>query len=154
MEEQMTNLVSQEVDKVKEAVGGLNKTLIIPLVILVVALGAFTGYWFAGRKGVSVSSGGAGIVSQSAIVKGAEFGFQDASTFKDTAMGVLEAGGVDGEGTHKLVREGGPSQTVYLLSSVLDLDQFVGKKVQVWGETNKGQKAAWLMDVGRVKILE
>jgi hypothetical protein len=30
----------------------------------------------------------------------------------------------------------------------------VGKKVQVWGETFKGQKAGWLMDVGRIKALE
>jgi len=34
------------------------------------------------------------------------------------------------------------------------LDQFVGRKIQIWGETYKAQKAGWLMDVGRVKILE
>jgi hypothetical protein len=26
--------------------------------------------------------------------------------------------------------------------------------VKVWGETFKGQKAGWLMDVGRVKVME
>ena len=61
---------------------------------------------------------------------------------------------VNGEGTHKLIRDGGPSQTVYLISSVIDMSEFVGKKVQVWGETIDAQKAGWLMDVGRVKILE
>lgn len=133
---------------------GRNKVLLIPVVVLIVALGIGTGYFFAGRNRVETTTGGAGIISPSAIVKGAEFGFKDESTFRDTATGVIEAGGIDGEGTHQLLREGGPSQTVYLISSVLDLDQFMDKKVQVWGETNKAQKAAWLMDVGKVKILE
>lgn len=147
------NLASQETVTANRP-RALGKAIVIPLAILIVALGTFTGYWFVGRGQVAVSEGGSGVIAESAIVKGAEFGFKDASTFKDTAEGVVEAGGVDGEGTHRLIREGGPSQTVYLISSVLDMDQFVGKKVQIWGETNKAQKAAWLMDVGRVKILE
>lgn len=80
-------------------------------------------------------------------------GLTDTKTFKDTAEGVIEKGGIDGEGTHKLIREGGPSQTAYLTSSVINLDDYVGKKVKVWGETFKGQKAAWLMDVGKLEIL-
>ena len=72
----------------------------------------------------------------------------------NTATGTLEAGGLNGEGTHKLTRDGGPSQTVYLISSIVDLDQYVGKKVQVWGETIKAQRAPWLMDVGRLKLTE
>jgi len=66
----------------------------------------------------------------------------------------LEKNGLDGEGTHRLIREGGPSQTAYVTSSTLDLDQFAGRKVQVWGETFRAQKAGWLMDIGRLKILE
>ena len=27
-------------------------------------------------------------------------------------------------------------------------------EVQIWGETFKGQKAGWLMDVGRIKVIE
>lgn len=130
------------------------KIIIVGLVVLVVGLGILTGFLLAGRGKVAVAPGGTGEVEKSKIVKGAEFGFQEASTFKDTAMGLLEAGGIDGEGTHKLIREGGPSQTVYLTSSVLDLDQFVGRKIQIWGETNKAQKAGWLMDAGRIKVLE
>lgn len=84
----------------------------------------------------------------------AEIGSADTSTFRDTAEGVLEQGGFEGEGTHHLVRDGGPSQYVYLTSSVIDLSQFVGKKVKVWGQTVAAQKAGWLMDVGRIKILE
>jgi hypothetical protein len=34
------------------------------------------------------------------------------------------------------------------------LNEFVGKKVRVWGETHAGKKAGWLMDVGRVEALD
>jgi len=87
------------------------------------------------------------------IKVGQTYGRAD-EVFKDTAVGVLEKNGVAGEGTHRLIREGGESQTAYLTSSVLDLDLFVGHKVQVWGETFAAQKAGWLMDVGKVKVLE
>lgn len=122
-------------------------------IILVIGLGIFAGFFLSGKKNF-LAPGLSGTVPGDKIVKGSEFGSNDTSKFKDTATGVLESGGLDGEGTHKLTREGGPSQTVYLTSSVLDLDQFVGKKVQVWGETFQAQKAGWLMDVGRIKILE
>lgn len=94
------------------------------------------------------------MVAPGAEKKGKEVGSTNLETFSDTATGVIEKGGINGEGSHKLIREGGPSQTAYLTSSVVDLDQFAGKKVQVWGETFSAQKAGWLMDVGRVKILE
>lgn len=81
-------------------------------------------------------------------------GMSDTKNFKDSAQGMMEKGGFNGEGTHKLVRDGGPSQTAYLVSSVIDLDTYVGKKVKVWGETFAAKKASWLMDVGKVEILE
>lgn len=68
------------------------------------------------------------------------------------AQGKLVEGGVDGEGTHKLERPEG--EPVYLLSTVLDLDSFIGKEVQIWGNTISSTKADWLMDVGRVKIIK
>ncbi len=155
MEGPLPNLVpSETLSQLTKKVGGMPKVVSAVLIVLAVGLGIFSGYLLGGQKKVEVLSGGSGIVPESKIVKGSEFGLKDASTFKDTATGVLEAGGLEGEGTHKLLREGGPSQTVYLTSSVLDLDQFVGKKIQIWGETNRGQKAGWLMDVGKVKILE
>lgn len=127
------------------------QTLMVALVVLViVGAGALTGYFMANRA----SLGGMVDRGPGTEKKGSEVGSADTQTFKDTATGVLEKGGVDGEGTHKLIREGGPSQTAYLTSSVINLDQFIGKKIQVWGETFAGQKAGWLMDVGRVKILE
>jgi len=87
------------------------------------------------------------------IQNGQVFGSSDASTFKDSAEGYLEAGGLDGEGSHHLLRDGGSSQTVYLTSSVTDLSKFEGMNVKVWGETFKGLKAPWLMDVGRVQVV-
>jgi hypothetical protein len=129
---------------------------LVPLVIIlgIILAGTATGYLVSGRGG-----GGVGLFSPSQLapgteLKGQEFGSTDTSAFPDSAVGVLEKGGIDGEGTHKLIREGGESQTAYLTSSLVDLDPLVGEKVQVWGETFKGQKAGWLMDVGRVKVLE
>lgn len=80
-------------------------------------------------------------------------GIDDAKTFPDSTEGQLEAGGINGEGTHKLIRTGGDSQTVYLTSSVLELNLFVGRNVRVWGQTFAAQKAGWLMDVGKVEVL-
>lgn len=86
-------------------------------------------------------------------LKGKTYGSEDIKTFKDTAEGKLEEGGIEGEGQFHLVRPGGESQNVYLTSSLVDLSQFVGRKVKVWGQTQAAQTAGWLMDVGRVEIL-
>lgn len=88
------------------------------------------------------------------IQVGDVFGSEDKDTFGDQAQGYLQLGGLNGEGSHSLLRPGGESQTVYLTSSVTDLDQFVGMEVSVWGETFRGQKAGWLMDVGRVEVVD
>lgn len=86
-------------------------------------------------------------------LKGKTFGSDDLETFKDSTEGKLEEGGVEGEGQYHLVRPGGESQNVYLTSSLVDLSQFVGRKIKVWGQTQKAQTAGWLMDVGRVEVL-
>lgn len=75
-------------------------------------------------------------------------------TFKDTATGVVEKGNINGVGTHILIRDGGPSQRASLTSSTVDLDLFVGKKVEIKGETNASDKTSWLLDVGSIKILQ
>ena len=118
--------------------------------LAVVLLGVGTG-WFL--------SGSAKGKSEAQVVPGAqqsatEAGLEDESVFPDSAEGVLEEGGIEGEGTHHLIREGGPSKFVYLTSTVIDLESFVGKKVAVWGETLSGKQAGWLMDVGKVKVIE
>lgn len=87
------------------------------------------------------------------VKNGDVFGVQDKDTFADNATGYVELGGVEGEGSHKLLREGGASQTVALTSSVVDLDKLVGFEVKLYGETHKAEKAGWFMDVGRVEVI-
>ena len=67
---------------------------------------------------------------------------------------VMVEGGKDGEGTHHLDRGLGTEKDVYLTSTVINLDDFVGKKVQIWGETISAQKAGWFMDVVKIKTIE
>ena len=122
--------------------------LLIAGVILVILAGIGTGWFLSGARI-------AGKSTQS--VPGAETGpkeagLADEKTFRDSAEGTLEEGGIAGEGTHHLVRDGGPSQNVYLTSTVIDLQSFAGKKVQIWGETISARKAGWLMDVGKIKV--
>ncbi|MBU3935653.1 hypothetical protein KJ909_03180 [Patescibacteria group bacterium] len=76
------------------------------------------------------------------------------ATFADSATGTIEVGGVNGEGTHTLVRPGGEDQKAALTSSVVDLDLFVGRQVEIKGETNSSRKAGWFLDVGSIKIIE
>lgn len=119
--------------------------------IVLVLLGVGTGYLLS-RNTKLISESAAetpGMIKTEKVE-----GIADTKTFKDSAEGTIEKGGINGEGTHKLLREGGPSQTAYLVSSVIDLDTYVGKKVKVWGETFAAEKAAWLMDVGKIEILE
>lgn len=140
--------VTQDLVK-KMPVSDKKKKILFGLLILVIVLvGVGTGYLLSGRKlsfPKSVSTTQTG---------GKEVGINDTATFKDTAEGKLEEGGITGEGTHHLVRTGGVSQTVYLTSTVIDLGSFVGKNVQVWGQTISGKKAGWLMDVGKVKVID
>lgn len=93
-------------------------------------------------------------VSEEEIKAGVIVGVVDEESFKDSAEGRLEQGGIDGEGSHHLVREGGEARNVYLTSSIVELDKFVGRKVKVWGQTFAAQKGGWLMDVGKLKVLE
>jgi hypothetical protein len=92
-------------------------------------------------------------VPTSTIKAGDTFGSSD-DVFDSNALGYLDEGGLNGEGTHRLLRPGGETQTVYLTSSVTDLNEFVGMDVKIWGETFKGQKAGWFMDVGRVEVIK
>lgn len=128
---------------------------VIALLIGVVVLGVISGYIFAARSGSLVSLGTTTKVgsNSSAVTKGAVFGSNDTSTFKDKVEGVLKEGGTDGEGAFHLERPGGVSQNVYLTSSSVDLSKFIDKKIKIWGQTQKAQHAGWLMDVGRVEVL-
>lgn len=116
----------------------------------IIIVGIISGYLlsssFKGQPATSTAPGGK-------VGEGKVVGSTDTKTFPDSAEGELTTGSINGEGTHKLIRPGGESQTVYLTSSVLDLNQFVGKKVKVWGQTFAAKRAGWLMDVGRVEVL-
>lgn len=132
----------------------MNSPKIIALFIGVVILGILTGYFLSGNNSSpnSTSKGG-GILNLSSVQKGTIMGSDDTKTFNDTAEGVLKEGGVEGEGAYHLERPGGESQNVYLTSSIVDLSKVMGKKIKVWGQTQKAQHAGWLMDVGRVEVL-
>lgn len=122
------------------------------ILVLVLIFGVVSGYGlYKWRSAGTVRLGGTDV---EVVNTPNEEGVKDASTFRDTATGNLieNDGKLTDEGTHILVR-GDASQNVYLTSSVIDLSKYVGKKVQLWGETFSGQKAGWLMDVGRIKVL-
>ncbi len=115
---------------------------------LIVLVGVGTGWMLTKTKSGSNSNPGAIKTTSN------QAGVKDTSEFKDTATGILEEGGIGGEGQFHLTRTGGVSQTVYLTSTSVDLSSFVGKKVQVWGQTLSARKAGWLMDVGKVQVVE
>ena len=122
------------------------------LLLVVGLLGIGSGFLVAkGTTGTSTSSDE--VTNASDIVKGKTYGVDDTKTFKDVAEGELKEGGIDGEGQYHLVRPGGETQYVYLTSSVVDLGLIKGRKIKVWGQTQKAQSAPWLMDVGKVEVL-
>jgi hypothetical protein len=126
------------------------KLIIILLVVVLIGVGS--GYYFA-KSGGSVGGVGIGQMKSGGIQKGMTEGTSDTSAFKDTAEGTLKEGGIDGEGAFHLVRPGGDSQNVYLTSSIVDLSKYVGRKIKIWGQTQKAQTAGWLMDVGKIQVL-
>ena len=138
----------------------------LPTILLILLLSLGAGFGLSrfisvnpSSKSISVSTSSETALSTDNIstadqlVVGKIYGNLD-QTFKDTAIGTIEKGNINGEGTHILIREGGLSQRASLISSTVDLDLFVNKKVEVKGETNASNKTAWLLDVGSVKILE
>lgn len=141
--------VMQSFDSEKAKVSGATVFFVL---VLVLALGLGVGYGAAlisAKTGTSVIPAA---LHTAGAEKGKSFGDGDPSVFKDTAEGTLQNGGIDGEGQYHLVRPGGDSQNVYMTSSSVDLAQFVGKKIKVWGQTQDAQKAGWLMDVGKVEL--
>ena len=149
-EESLLQPVESEVESQveEEETMKFNTNIIIGVYVVVVALGVATGYFLSKSSvvsQVSTTSKTAGIATDKSV------GSSDTTTFKDTATGVIEKGGLNGEGTHKLIRDGGPSQTAYLTSSIVDLDEYVGKKVTIWGQTMTAKKVSWLMDVGKLE---
>jgi len=129
-----------------EDVKGMSYISFFTMIAVAVVIGAVFGFGFSrfNKKTTNTSNKTKSTVQSAGIV--------DKKTFKDSAEGILREGGIDGEGNFHLERTGGISQNAYLTSSTVDLSNYIGKKVKVWGQTFSGQKAGWLMDVGLVEI--
>lgn len=124
--------------------------LIILVAVTSIVLGTLTGYLMSQNGGSPLQSPG----NSKPTTGSAKNPEQDSRTFKDFAEGTLKAKpqpkeGDYSEGTHVLQRQG--AIPVALTSSVVDLSEFEGKKVKVFGETQKALKEGWLMDVGKVE---
>lgn len=132
--------------------GNLIKFIPVIIIILVVGAGIFSGLVLSSRSKSAKSSPAA--IDEENLTPQVRESF--AKTFRDEAEGTIEKNDKFdkyAQGTHKLIRPGGESQTAYLTSSVLDLDQYVGKKVKVYGETFGSSQVGWLMDVGKVDVI-
>lgn len=128
------------------------KKLLLGVVISALVLGVLSGYIISQKGGLkSPATSG----NTTANVKDPAL---DTKTFKDFAEGVIKVKpqpsdpGEYSEGTHTLQREG--AVPVALTSSVVDLSKYEGKKVKVYGETQKALKEGWLMDVGKVEEIK
>ena len=135
-------------------------------IAIIVAIAIASGFWLSrffpnenGSRSPLFTSGESRLLSADTISNadqletGRVYGDAD-GTFKDEVTGVVESGGVNGEGTHTLIRPGGDDQKAALTSSALDLDLFVGRQVEIKGETNDSSLAGWFLDVGNIKIIE
>lgn len=124
--------------------------MVIGVTIAAVILGTLTGYILSTKGSASKTSSFSLIPAKTAQ--------QDTRTFKDFAEGTIKARPQPSdaseyiEGTHLLVRQG--AVPVALTSSVVDLSQYEGKKVKVYGETQKALKEGWLMDIGKVEEIK
>ena len=123
------------------------------IVVVLVGLGIFTGLIASSVQKAKAQNQQAKSIEEEELSPQQQESF--AQTFRDEAEGTVEKNDdLDkyAQGTHKLLRPGGESQTAYLTSSVLDLDEYVGKKVKVFGETFGSSQVGWLMDVGKVEV--
>lgn len=139
---------NNSVHPLEVAPDGVRMKSAIIIFLITAGAGILTGFliFFAGGMLKTSSS------ISSAKVK-ETVGIKDKKTFKDSAEGILAEGGIEGEGQFHLQRPGGAAQNVYLTSTTVDLSEFIGKKIRVWGETFAAEKAGWLMDVGLVEVL-
>lgn len=124
------------------------KILLVISAVSIVLLGSGLGLLISQKKSSKVE----GTSTEQLIQTDKQAGIKDCKG--DRAIGVLEKTSGKEQGTHKLIRDGGPSQTVYMVSSVVDLDGYVGKKMEVCGDTQKLQGVSWFMDVAQIKIVE
>lgn len=132
----------------KFSVNNLNK-FFVAILVLSIVLGLGAGYILAKDNKTTP-------VTSSAVPKNPQAAQEFNQNFSDFAEGVIQSKPTPAdpnsytEGTNILVRQG--AVPVYLTSSVVDLNQYIGKKVKVFGETQKALTVGWLMDVGKVQV--
>lgn len=137
----------------------------ITTIVIVLFLSITTGFWLsrffpqsdtqtATNQPTTTDSIGTDKISSPEDIKVGQVYGNTQKNFNDSATGTIEKGSINGEGTHILNRPGGASQRASLTSSTVDLDLFIGKNVEVKGETNSSTKTSWLLDVGNLKVLE
>lgn len=146
----------------------VKQKLFPPLIlVIIVSLSVASGFWLSrlfplnNSPGSELSSSDLSSqalstdrISGSSDLKIGQLYGNTSKEFKDSAQGTVESGNINGEGTHILIRPGGDDQRVSLISSAVDLDLFVGRDVEIKGETNYSNKTGWLLDVGTIKILK
>jgi hypothetical protein len=139
----------QKITRAFNPATNLPKALIILVAISLIS-GVATGFVLAKnnpKSGISAAS--------PETIKAAKESGEVAKNCKDFDEGTLKAKGKAednteySEGTHLLDRPG--KTPVTLTSSYVDLSQYEGKKVKVFGETQKALKAGWLMDVCKIE---
>lgn len=123
-------------------------------VTLPICLGVLTGVMFGSdryfrTKAVYTNESGQSLT----LSVDQQLGQSDKKSTRDTAIGLLVKSDNVSKGTHKLIR-GSDALTVFLISSVLDLSQFEGRGVQIWGETIQNKNVGWFMDVVKLKIIK
>lgn len=124
------------------------KLLVIISAVSIILLGSGLGLLVSRKKSLKIE----GASTEQLVKTDKQAGIKNCKG--DQATGTLEKTSGKEQGTHKLIREGGPSQTIYMVSSVIDLEEYVGKKMDICGDTQKLQGVSWFMDVTQVKIVE
>lgn len=154
-----------DIPNLSQSTPSAKQSLSLSLIIIFIFTGIALGFWLSrlspsGNDSISQVSDNqtetlsTDQISDSQQLKPGTVYGNTSKAFSDSANGVIEKGSINGEGTHILNRPGGPSQRASLTSSTVDLDLFIGKTVEVKGETNRSNKTSWLMDVGTIKIVE
>ena len=133
---------------------GMNTNVKLMLGAFLIVLLGVGSSWLIYSKVINKTSTTNTGAAPGAVVTDKGAGVLDPQVKYDNATGNLLDGGIGNEGTHHLEREGGPTKSVYLTSSVIDLSKFVGKKVEVWGQTLASKKAGWLMDVAKIQVVD
>jgi len=159
MQEQQTdsNQPTQQVTTpIKPAGAKSNFVKIIPFLVIIILIvtGVFSGAILASRS-KSIKSGSGDALNEKNLTPEKKEELQVVT--RDEAEGVLEKNDdydIYAQGQWKLIRPGGESQTAYLTSSYIDLDEHVGKKVKVFGETLGTDQVGWLLDVAKIEVLE